>query len=114
MITAPAVPEFPRIFLVEEILIPIRNNVVIKSMDGKIENSSGSLIFMLISKMINEMEIFKIIKTSNTNGFNGMINNSTIITTITATALFNSFFIFYSRLFLFFRKTCTRTSATTP
>ncbi len=112
-ITWPAVPELLRILLVDEILIPIRYKVVIRSRDGKIENSSASLIFILTSRMISETAIFKIIITSRKKGLNGMINSSTIITTINDTTLFNIFFIFYSN-FLFRRNTSTRISATTP
>lgn len=94
-------------------MIPIRYKVVIRSKDGKMENSNASLMFILTNRIIRDIAIFSIIITSRKKGLNGMINSSTIITTINDTALFNTFFIFYTN-FLFIRNTSTRISATTP
>ena len=91
--TEPAEPPLLRMLRVVDTLIPIRYKVVIRSSDGKMENSSASLIFILISRMINPTDIFRIIITSRKNGLIGMINSSTIMTTINDTALFNIFLI---------------------
>ncbi len=122
-ITEPAEPPLLRMLLVVDTLIPIRYKVVIRSSDGKMENSSASLIFILISRMINPTDIFRIIITSRKNGLIGMIKSSTIMTTINDTALFNIFLIFvifytifwflYTS-FLFKRKISTSISATIP
>ena len=76
-----------KIFLVEETLRARRNSVVISSRDGKMENSSASLIFMLISRIMIARDIFNIIITSIKNGLNGTIKSSTMATTASETAL---------------------------
>ena len=86
LMTCPASPWFIRIFLVEETLMPSRNKVVINNREGNMENSSGSRIFMLTSRIIREMEIFITIKTSSKNGLSGIINSSTITMTNKDTA----------------------------
>ena len=83
------------------------------SRDGKIENSSGSFIFMLISNIIIDKDIFIIIMTSNKNGGMGIIISNTITITKAATALFKIRFMSYL-IFLFSLYTYTRISATAP
>ena len=57
------------------------------------ENSKGSRMLMLISRITREMEIFMIINTSSKKGFSGMINSRTIKMTNKDTAYLVSFFI---------------------
>ena len=75
---------------------PIRKSVVIKRSEGKIENSSGSLIFIVISRMISETDIFMMKNISNINGFNGITNNNTITITNNEIALLRIFFMIAS------------------
>jgi len=61
---------------VDEIFSPSRNKVVIKSREGKIENSSGSLIYMVIHNIRKDMAMFTInIKSSTKVGRGIMIKN---------------------------------------
>jgi hypothetical protein len=64
--------------------------VVISNSDGKMENSSASEMFMVISKIITDSEMFITKKTSSIQGFNGKIRKSTMITTNNEIALFIS------------------------
>ena len=95
-------------------MIPNLNSVVMSSRDGKIENSSGDLMHMLISRIIRDMEIFIMIMTSSKNGLSGIISSSTIITTNSATELLSNLFIIYFiySVFFFSLYTYTRISAT--
>ena len=83
-------------------MIPNLNSVVMSSRDGKIENSSGDLMLMLISRIIRDMEIFIMIMTSSKNGLSGIISSSTIITTNSATELLSNLFIIYFIYSVFF------------
>ena len=74
-------------------LSPSLNNVVIKSREGKIENSRDSLIFIVISRIINDNDILSIKNISITNGFKGMNIKRTITITNNEMALLNKFFI---------------------
>ena len=94
--TLPACPCFVKIIRVDEIFKPIRKSVVIKRSEGKIENSSGSLIFIVISRMISETDIFMMKNISNINGFNGITNNNTITITNNEIALLRIFFMIAS------------------
>ena len=79
--TFPETPLLPRMFLVVETLIPRRNRVVISSSDGKIENSSGSRIVMVMTSIIIEREIFKMIATSTMDAGSGIIKRSMMVIT---------------------------------
>ena len=56
-ITFPAYPSLERISLVEETFKPKRNNVLISSIEGKIENCSGSWMYIVIKRIINDNAI---------------------------------------------------------
>jgi len=96
LITWPEDPEFVRIFLVVDTLIPSLNSVVISSREGKIENSKGSRMVMVITKIIMDKDIFSIIATSTKGAGSGIINNNMIVSTKNTTEYLNKFFIRYS------------------
>ena len=79
--TLPAKPPFVKISRVEDTLSPRRNNVVMSSREGKMENCNASEMFMVMSRIIMEMEMLTMIRTSSSAGGSGMIKNSTITTT---------------------------------
>ena len=62
------------------------------------ENSNGSLMFIVISNIISEIDIFIMKKISNTKGLSGITNNDTMIMTNNEIALLKIFFIFASPL----------------
>ena len=74
-----------RMFLVVETLIPSLNRVVTSSRDGKMENSRGSRMVMVVTRIIMERDIFNIIATSTRPAGSGMINSSMIISTKSTT-----------------------------
>jgi hypothetical protein len=63
---------------VEDILSAKRYNVVKRSIEGKIENSRGSLEYKVVRRIIIESEMFTINKTSSKRGDNGNIIKSII------------------------------------
>lgn len=96
LITWPDDPWWDKMLRVVDTFNPKRSRVVTRSRAGKMENSNGSLMFMVINKIIMEREIFMIIITSNKNGGNGIINRSTIVITKITTEFFSKFFILYT------------------
>ena len=99
LMTCPASPPRDRMFRVEDTLMPRRNRVVIRSRDGKMENSSAPLIFMLMIRIINDTAIFMMIMTSSINGLIGMIKSKTMTTTKSVTALLVSRFLMFTPFF---------------
>ena len=82
--TRPDEPPLERIFLVVETLMPRRNSVVISKREGNMENSSGSRMVMVITRIIMESDIFNMIATSTSPAGRGMIkSNMIVITNIT-------------------------------
>ena len=65
--------------------MPSRNKVVIKSSEGNMANSSGSRIVMVITRIIMERDIFKIIATSTSAAGIGMISSNTTVSTNSTT-----------------------------
>ncbi len=70
-----------KMFLVVDTLIPSRNKVVISSNDGNMENSSGSLIVMVITRIIIERDILMMIATSTSPTGSGMISSRIMVST---------------------------------
>ena len=62
--TCPAYPLSNRIFLVDEILSPSLNSVVIRRIEGNTENSRVSLIYMVITRISSDSVILSINKKS--------------------------------------------------
>ena len=85
LMTWPDEPILVRMFLVVETLIPSLNRVVTSSGDGKMENSRGSRMVMVVTRIIMERDIFNIIATSTRPAGSGMINSSMIISTKSTT-----------------------------
>jgi len=76
LMTRPDAPLSVKIFLVVDTLIPSLNRVVINSRDGKMENSSGSRIVIVVTRIIMDRDIFIIIATSTTPAGSRIINSS--------------------------------------
>ena len=93
LMTMPASPPSRRISRVEETFNPNRNSVVTSSSEGKMENSNGSEMLMVIMRIIMDREIFRIIRTSSTGAGSGITRNNTMTTTISDMALFKIRFI---------------------
>jgi hypothetical protein len=89
--TFPAWPRLPKISLVDEMFNASRNRVVIKSIEGKMENSRGPLINMVVSNIISEAEMLTMNIKSRKNAGKGMIIKAIIITMNITTTLLNSF-----------------------
>ncbi|EMI13390.1 flagellar biosynthesis protein a [Bacillus stratosphericus LAMA 585] len=82
--TLPASP-VDKIERVVEMLSPKRNSVKSKSNDGKMENCSGSCMFIVVRSTISAREILIIIKILNRTGGNGMTSIATIKITLNKT-----------------------------
>ena len=85
LIICPEEPIFDKIFLVVDTLIPSRNNVVISSSDGKIENSNGSWILIVITRIIIDNAMLITIATSTSPAGNGIINSRITVSTKSTT-----------------------------
>ena len=81
LMTEPALPPLERISRVEDTFSPNRNSVVTSSSDGKMENSSASAMFMVISRITMDSEMLMMIRTSISCVGSGRIRNRTITTT---------------------------------
>lgn len=77
----------------DETFNPSRNSVVMSSSEGKMENSSGSEMLMVIIRIMMDNEMFKMISTSSTGAGSGITRNSTMTTTISDMALLKIRFI---------------------
>ena len=66
--------------------------VVISSMEGNIENSSGSFMYMVIRRMTSESDIFTTKSISSSQVGSGMIIRNIARITNTVTMLFSNFF----------------------
>ncbi len=81
----PEDPPLERIFRVVETLMPRRKRVVISRRDGKIDNSRGSRIVMVVTRIIMERAIFNMIATSTNPAGSGIINKSMMVSTNSTT-----------------------------
>ena len=66
---------------------------MINSSDGKMENSSVSLMFMVIIKIKMDMEMLRMISTSSMKAGRGITRNNTMTTTISDMALLRILFM---------------------
>ena len=66
---------------------------MINSSDGKMENSSVSLMFMVIIKIRMDMEMLRMISTSSMKAGRGITRNNTMTTTISDMALLRILFM---------------------
>ena len=89
--TFPAWPPLDRISRVEEMFRARRIRVVISSMEGKMEKSSGPPMNMVVSRMVREMAMLKINIKSRMKAGKGMIIRAIIITTNSTTTFLNIF-----------------------
>ena len=87
--------------LVDEIFKPKRIRVVTKSNDGKMANSNGFRMFIVINKITRDIDKLNIIIISRAKGGSGISNSNTIATTKKEIALFNIRFIFVYPFFPF-------------
>ena len=92
-ITSPAKPS-RSIIRVEDTLRPRRNRVVIRSSDGYMENSSVSFMFMVISSITMDRDMFITRRMSRRKVGRGRIRNSTTTTTNREIELFSIRFIY--------------------
>lgn len=75
---------------------PNRKIVVIRSIDGKIENSSGSFMYMVIRRITSDKAILTTNSISSSHVGSGMIIRKIARITNTVTMLFIIFFTVYT------------------